>query len=220
MNCPNCNAVLLSENINIQTDIAKCVMCHEIFKVSLNVFNEQDTFDVNEKPSGTWLKKEFNQTVLGATTRSPIAFFMVPFMIVWSVGAIGGIYGTQIASGKFDLFSSLFGIPFIIGALVFWSLALMSINGKVELTLSNEGGKIFTGFGKIGFKNEFKWKDISTITEGQSSLARYPGKQGGTIIIDGKKRISFGTGLSQARIYYVLKSLQKMYIQFKKSGTI
>jgi hypothetical protein len=220
MNCPNCNSLVRNENINIQTDVAKCEQCNYVFKISENIFTEADTFTSTEPPSGTWIKKELNQTVLGASTRSPVAFFLVPFMIVWSLGAIGGIYGTQIIDGKFDLFTSLFGIPFIIGAIVFWSFALMTINGKVELTLSNEGGKVFTGFGKIGIKSEFKWKEIASISEGPNTMARYPGKQGGTIVMDGKKRISFGSGLNQARLYYVLKSLKKMHFQFKKNGSI
>ena len=50
---------------------------------------------------------------LGATTRSPIAFFLVPFMCVWSGGSLGGVYGSQVLNGEFDLGISLFGIPFI-----------------------------------------------------------------------------------------------------------
>ena len=65
-------------------------------------------------------------------------------MLVWSGASLGGIYGTQIIDREFDLIQSLFGIPFILGSLLFWTLALMAIWGKVEITLNNKGGKIFT----------------------------------------------------------------------------
>ena len=130
---------------------------------------------------------------------------MVPFMLVWSGGSLGGIYGTQLINGEFDLFQSLFGIPFIIGSIVFWSLALMSIWGKVELTLNKRGGKVFTGIGTIGLVKQFLWKDITTLKQKQATL-RYPGSQGGSLIFEGQKRISFGNGLKQKRLYYLLRA--------------
>ena len=72
----------------------------------------------------------------------------------------------------------------------------------------------------MNFTNEFKWKEITTPYKGQNTLARYPEKRAGAIILKGKKRISFGSGLNQTRIYYLLKSLQKMHFQFKQKGTI
>lgn len=66
------------------------------------------------------MKKFDNGFEISATTESPIAFFLVPFMLVWSGGSLGGIYGTQIANGHFNLFLSLFGIPFCNGDNIIW----------------------------------------------------------------------------------------------------
>ena len=214
MKCPNCNAEIAQENINITADIAQCVRCKEIFKISENLERPYESFDLELPPSGTWIETDIDQTIIGASTRSPIAFFLVPFMLVWTGGSIGGIYGTQIVSGEFDLFLSLFGIPFILGALLFWALTLMSIWGKVELTLNNTGGKVFTGIGTIGIRKEFNWDDVASIKELSYSI-NYPGSQTGKIVIEGKKRISFGSGLNQSRTYYILRSLQKIYGQKK-----
>lgn len=208
MKCPKCNSEINTENINIQSDIAQCINCNNIFKISANIDEYiDDNFNVHKTPNGTWIKSDYNKTIIGASTRSPVAFFIVPFMIIWSGGSLGGIYGTQIINGEFDLFQSLFGIPFFIGSIIFWSIALMAIWGKVELTLDRQGGIVFTGVGNIGLKKRFKWNDISKIKEKQTNL-RYPGSQGSSIILEGKKRISFGTGLKEERRYYLLRAIK------------
>ena len=217
MKCPNCNSEIPSININVQTDVAQCSICSHVFKISENLTGiHSDSFDINSPPDGAWINKDMNSLVFGATTRSWIAFFLVPFMLIWSGGSLGGIYGTQIMSGHFNPFMSLFGIPFILGSILFWSFALMAIWGKVELTVDNDGGKIFTGLGKVGITRKFSWNEISSISE-SSSRAKYPGGSGSSINLEGKKRISFGTGLNESRRYYLFKSLQSLINQ-KKSG--
>jgi hypothetical protein len=219
MKCPKCNTEISNNNINIQTDIAQCPNCNYIFKISENLFEADDTFNINEPPPGAWITKDIDQTVIGATTRSPIAFFLVPFMVVWSGGALGGLYGSQILSGHFSPGLSLFGIPFIIGSVIFWSVALMAIWGKVEVTLDKEGGKIFTGIAKLGLTKQFKWNEVSSITEGKMGF-RYPGSTAGQILLEGKNRIGFGSGLNEARTYYLLRSLQKIQRQLAKGGKL
>ena len=98
---------------------------------------------------------------VGATTRSVSAFFLVPFMLVWSGFSLGGIYGTHIVKGKFDPMMSLFGIPFVLGSVLFWSLALMAIAGKVEVRIRGEEGTIFTGLGVLGWTRRFRVTEVS-----------------------------------------------------------
>lgn len=217
MICPKCQTTLRIEDINIKTDVGLCSKCQHLFKISEHIepiFN--DNFDMNNPPKGAWINNGFNELTIGASTRSPIAFFLVPFMIVWSGGSLGGIYGTQIVSGKFSLFMSLFGIPFVIGSIIFWSLALMSIWGKVEIKIDKLGGVIFTGLGKFGIKKTFSWDDVSTVRESVSNL-KYPGSNGGDILIEGKKRISFGKGLNQSKRYYLYRSLNQIVEKVKQN---
>jgi len=209
MKCPKCNSEIQTENINIKSDIAQCVKCNNLFKISESLVDIDDGFNEKETPNGAWIKTDFNSTIIGATTRSPIAFFLVPFMLIWSGGSIGGIYGSQLINGKFDLVQSLFGIPFLIGSIIFWSFALMSIWGKVELTLDNQGGKIFTGIGNIGLIKRFLWTDVKSIKEKQANY-HYPGSQGGTIVLEGKKKISFGLGVKEGRRYYLYRAIKSI----------
>ncbi len=220
MNCPKCKVQITKEHINIMTDVAQCQQCDYIFKISEVLSNEiDDGFNINIPPDGAWIKTDFNYTVIGATTRSPIAFFLVPFMIVWSGGSIGSIYGSQIVNGKFDPEMALFGVPFLIGSIIFWSIAAMTIWGKVELTLDNNGGKIFTGLQNIGITKKFTWDDISTIKENQSAY-KFPGSHGMVISLEGKKRISFGNGINESRRYYIYKALKEIILKVKSDKNL
>lgn len=214
MNCPKCRSEIPNTNINIQTDVAQCSDCGNIFKISGIIPDIHSNFDLNDAPKGAWHHYDFDKTTIGATTRTPIAFFLVPFMLVWSGMSLGGIYGPQIISGEFDLTKSLFGIPFLIGSLIFWCVTLMAIFGKIELTFDKQGGKIFTGIGKTGLTKHFIWKDVSKIEEKISNI-RYPGNQGGLIVFEGKKRLSFGLGLNEERKYYILQALKNIHSKMK-----
>jgi len=215
MNCPKCKSKLQSENINIQSNIGKCDKCGNVFSISdsLNL-KVDDGFNINKPPKGAWLQKDFNEIIIGATTRSPIAFFLVPFMVIWSGGSLGGLYGTQLSKGEFDLMQSLFGIPFLLGSVLFWGFALMSIWGKVEIRMDRQGGNIFTGIGQLGLSKTFKWKEVSSVKEAPSTV-RYPGSNSGKLVLDGLNRISFGIGLNESRRYYLLSGLKSILLNIK-----
>jgi hypothetical protein len=207
--CPKCNSTILSENVNATSDVAHCKKCGDIFKLSdLLAAGLPDNFDVNSPPKGAWFFSEFDKIIIGATTRSPVALFIVPFMIIWTSGAIGGIYGTQLVSGKFSLLQTIFGIPFVIGAIVFGSFAIMTVAGKVEITLIHDMGKIFIGVGNIGWTRKFDWREVRIIRE-EKNLFNYPGSSSGGIILEGKTRIKFGSNLSEKRRYFIISALKK-----------
>lgn len=97
MNCPKCQNQINSENINVRKDYCLCSKCSSTFKLSdLINPNSDGKFDIKNNPKGTWYRREGNEIIIGASTRSWIAFFLVPFMIVWSGASLGGIYGSQI----------------------------------------------------------------------------------------------------------------------------
>lgn len=217
MKCPRCQSPIPNQNINIATDVAQCEECHLVFKISENLSSKSRThreealdanFNIGDPPKGAWIRQGSNELIIGATTRSYMALFLVPFMIIWSGGSLGGIYGSQIMMGEFNLMMSLFGIPFLLGSILFWSIALMTVVGKVEITLDHTDGKVFTGVGKIGYTKRFELSEIQTVRESQSSGRR--GSSTYSIALEGQRRITFGTLLNESRRYYLLKVLQKV----------
>ena len=213
MKCPNCQVDVANENINIQTDMGKCQTCNHLFRISENFDVPAFPFDINQPPCGAWYKNNMQEIKLGATLRSPIAFFLVPFMLIWSGGSLGGIYGTQIAKQQFNLIQSLFGIPFLLGTLFFGSITLLLVFGKTELTLDREGGRIFTGIGILGKSKYFSWNDVSRIRENR--VTNSSRKSQAQIMIEAKQPIKFGLGLSSERHHYLFHALKKIQSQYK-----
>ena len=205
--CPKCRRGVPQEQVNMGTDLAFCPKCNSSFKISetvdLDVVNENI---LREPPSGAWFKKEIDRVVVGASTRSPAAFFIVPFIIVWTVGSVGGIYGSQFASGELDPGLSLFGLPFLIGSIIFGSAALMTVFGKVEVSIGNSSS-VFTGIGRVGWTRPFDWPAIQTIRGGGANV-QYPGGHDGAIVLEGRTALNFGSGLNEKRRYFVLNALK------------
>ncbi len=208
--CPTCKLTIPAESINVAKDVALCPACREAFALSELVAQGRDTdFDLGEPPSGTWFRTEPNGWELGGTTRHPIAFFLVPFMCVWSGMSLGGIYGSQIIQGKFNLVMSLFGLPFVAGTVLFGSIMLMTIVGKVTIRVEDGEGVIFTGVGAFGWSRRFRWDDVNRVEEIVNTF-QSPGNSGRMLALEGKTRLTFGSLLSQGRRYFFLQVLRRM----------
>jgi len=204
--CPICSQLIPADQVNISTDLGYCPECQEGFRLSEGMGRKQEEVIRPVEVNGTWFSQERDEIKVGASTRSPIAFFLVPFMLVWSGGSLGGIYGSQLMSGEFNLVSSLFGIPFLLGSILFWTLALMCIAGKVEVTIGRECS-VFTGIGSLGWRRSFNWFGVNSISEAPVNF-RYPGGHSRAIVLEGPKRVSFGTGLNSSRLYFVMQTLK------------
>lgn len=230
--CPKCQSEISNRDVNVSADLAFCDKCSNLFKlsellntnidlskkesVSNNILDlpvyesklkkkQNNTIDLTNPPSGVWIKKYNDGFEVGATTRSPLAFFLVPFMFVWSGGSIGGIYGSQIISGKFNLFMSLFGIPFLIGTIIFGSIALMFTFGKVCVRVDGNQGVIFTGVGTTGMQKFFNVDEIASIREEGRNF-----QNGGTILMEGKQRHIFGSFINSERKYFFIRALKEL----------
>ncbi|MDR0322487.1 MAG: hypothetical protein LBI28_13385 [Treponema sp.] len=215
--CPTCSHEIEKENINAEKDYVFCNMCQNAFKISdlLDTagHNENETIlaekIIKNPPKGAWKYKDFNKLIIGATTRSLTALFLVPFMIVWSGGSIGGIYIMQMITGEFNLFLSLCGIPFLIGSIFLLATTLMTVVGKVEIVIGDDS-YVFTGVGKIGIKKRFDWKSVVRIYEDKNTVTGFfsNNRYSSSIYLEGKTRIRFGNGLKEEHKYFLLTALR------------
>lgn len=120
------------------------------------------------------------------------------------------IYGTQIKSGHLDPFSSLFGLPFLIGSIFLIAWCAMTVAGKVELSQREDRLSVFLGVGSLGWSRNFPWSDFTSVRE-DSRRSRYNWNgQGQIIVMEGKRRVAFGSMLSEEKRYFVLSALRKM----------
>jgi hypothetical protein len=169
-----------------------------------------DDFDLRQAPRGAWFEETATGWRIGATTRSSGALIVMPLFCVWSGLSLGASYGRQIAEGKFDLGESLFGVPFLIGSVILACWVVMSICGKVVVTVDGDAGRVFAGVGRLGLFRRFAWSSIATVVEAKAYKKREIPSSGLVIALVGPIRITFGGMLEDSRRHYLLKGLQKL----------
>jgi hypothetical protein len=220
--CPSCRAEIATADINVSTDVALCRACGNTFRLSeiiggagtilssliSSIAPPSGPVDLNSPPSGAWYTPLADGFTAGATTRSWMALFIVPFTCIWAGGSMFGIYGTQILKGHFNLGNSVFGIPFLFGSIFLVSWCLMSVAGKVTVTRHSDQLCIFTGLGPIGWTRTCALSDFSSVREGFANFGGWNSRQGPAIRLEGKRVVAFGSMLSTNRRYFLVQVLQ------------
>ena len=207
--CPTCRRDLPLADVNVERDTALCRQCGGTFSFADLVAGDgaaEAAFDPLDPPRGAWFTPAFDGFEAGVSTRSPFAIFLVPFLCVWSGFSLGGIYGTQVWTGRFNLLMSLFGIPFVLGTFLFGSIALMSVAGKYVVSVAGDEGRIFVGVGPLGWTRHFAWSGITRIVEGQ--WVGNHGRPYPTIVLEGTRRLVIQGLPSQERQYFLLQALR------------
>ena len=132
--CPDCGLPIAIADLAPAQGLAVCRFCeksHPLAAAQAAVpLERRDVAADPNPPKGVSVLETMDGFRLVVSTRSCIALFLVPFTLLWAGGSLGGIYGTQIYKGEFNLFQSLFGIPFLLGTLFFGSFAMMALCGK------------------------------------------------------------------------------------------
>lgn len=211
--CPKCDKPIPPENINFSTDVAVCGGCRSVLSVSSVVRGykgeaETDTpFDPAAAPPGTWYRDNGVETVVGATTRTRAAILLVVFFLAWSGGTLGGIYGSQVVSGKFDLVQSLFGLIFLAGSCALGSFALLSYWGRVEVTMKQQSLRVFVGVGSMGWSKTVDPATVKSVSEDWAGWSRGKRPQR-SIVLSGATTIKFGSLLTMERRQFVMKALK------------
>ena len=190
-NCPKCGCEVGMGNINVKKDILLCSSCGAASRFSEIVDLEREAEEedssrrlLNSNPP-KHLKVISDPTDMTGRISliyrkfSPMAFFLIPFTCAWSGFSMAAIYGSQIASGKFDLQASLFGLPFLVGSIVLVSVCLFCLFGKRVLTLERGNGKYFFGVGFIGIFKRFTYDRQTKVRQGETSYTVGGGRHGG-----------------------------------------
>jgi hypothetical protein len=192
--------------LNVATDFARCDRCDEVFELSTLVrAGAAGSVDLDNPPRGTWYQGEFNGFVVGATTRHLMALFLVPFLCVSSGFSLRGIYGSQFIQGRFDVFQSLFWIPFVLGTLLLGSMALMAVCGKVVVRVADSEGDVFTGIGPLEWRRLFDAQQITSLRIEPYVSGRQHSMR---IVLDGPHKLRFGSLLTEARRDFIANALR------------
>ncbi len=210
--CPGCAKEIPLNDVNPSTDVAFCRACGKTYSFAeLSTDAADADADLTTPPPGTWVRELGGVFEVGSTTRSAIAFFLVPFVAIWSGGSLGGIYGTQFYKHRFDLMQSLFGIPFLLGSLFLIPVTLMAVFGKIIIRRTGDIGSVALGFGPFFYTRRFRWSEIKRI---HATFARY--RQNGQNVpiielVNDSKPIRFGSQLSEPRRKFLLAILKRLH---------
>jgi hypothetical protein len=146
---------------------------------------------------------------LTLSTRSCIAFFLVPFTMFWAGGSLGGIYGTQIAKGEFNLMLSLFGLPFLAGSVFLVALTVMAVAGRCVVELA--GGKFSIRTGALGVyrTKSVAWDDVLScrLTEDTSRGRSYSTTYQVEVAVERGEPLRFGVGAERQTVLWLSRFL-------------
>ena len=210
MLCPACGSAIAIEDVNVSTGRARCRVCGKSQRYSEVIGISSRTVDVIFPPPGAWFEILPDGFRAGATTRSPIAFFIVPLTCVWTVMSLYGVYGRQIVSRHFDLRVSLLGLSFVFGALVLVAWSALMVAGIETVTRRSDRFSIFIGVGSLGWTRNFAWSDFNLVRQDVLVNAHNWNRQGQILVMEGTRRVSFGEFWNEDQRYFILSAVQKM----------
>lgn len=171
--------------------------------------NPEISFSSGSQPSGTWFIPCDGGMIAGASSRSFVWIGYLPFSIIWTRGTIIGIYGNINGESGICYLMLFAAVLFTYVGLAFWLTTIMSMMGKVEITMQCNDGRVFVGVWRIGWTRRFKWSDVTAIEFAKSSI-QYPGRSSRHIEIHADRRIGIGVSLPADRQAFLLKAVDKM----------
>jgi hypothetical protein len=162
--CPECGLPIAVADLAPAQGVAVCRFCEKPHPLAACQealpFERRNITPERSLPKGVQLDETMDGFRLTLSTRSWIALFLVPFTLLWAGGSLGGIYGTQIAKGEFNLVMSLFGLPFLAGSVLLIALTVMTVWGRCVVELA--GGKFSIRTGALGVyrTQSAAWDDV------------------------------------------------------------
>ncbi|MFZ9990903.1 MAG: hypothetical protein ACO3J6_00585 [Opitutales bacterium] len=141
LHCPDCGLPIQARDIAPAQGVAVCRFCEKSFPLAscqtAVPFADRNIVPAMTPPKGVDLTETMDGFRLSLSTRSCVAFFLVPFTLAWTGGAVGGIYGTQFVQKEFNWILSLFGLPFLIASFFLIGLTIMTVAGRAIVELAN-----------------------------------------------------------------------------------
>lgn len=216
MLCPRCRCALPPEAVNVATDLALCPECGQASRASVCVVEDEINQDLLRRPpSGTWLRQEGGEIVVGTTMRSKTAWFLIPFTACWAGTSMFGLYGTQFVEGSIDPVRTLFGIPFLIGSFFLVGFCIYTLFGRQEWRLDQDGGSGFSGVGRFGKRWRFAWQDLTRIHI--QSFRDSEGHVSSKLILEGASpKVEVSIPGRKDRQQFIVNAIRHYHLQWRR----
>jgi hypothetical protein len=220
--CPQCDAPLGPETMNIAEGVALCPECGKLSRLSEVVEQTRPLEElVDNPPPGCSISEWGDHTTLYATLRSGsgllgslfMAIFWNSITSVFVVIAMVGLYQNLIGpfpqwfpAPEFDdqmplgmaLFLCLFLMPFVlIGAIMIGAVFSYAF-GRVQVTIDRHAAQVRTGFGLLNWTQRFDPNEVDRVEAGLTRWKSNDNHQE-QIEIHADRTVKFGTMLTEAR---------------------
>ena len=212
--CPECGLPIAVADLAPAQGIAVCRFCEKPYPFAACQeaipFEQRNVIPEHALPKGVVLEETMDGFRLILSARSCIAFFLVPFTLFWVGGSVGGIYGTQIAKGEFNLWISLFGLPFLVGSIFLIAITMMAVAGRCVVELA--GGKFSIRTGALGVyrTKSVAWDDVLScrLTEATSrGRSSYSTTYQVEIAVERGEPLRFGVGAERKTVLWLSRFL-------------
>jgi hypothetical protein len=192
--CPYCREIIPLEDVNVATDIALCRACGRTSAFSMTCAEgDLANTSLDNPPRTIRVEEGFGgETTIVYHRLSPMLFFLVPFMALWSGASMIGIYGTQIKNGKFDLEQSLFGLPFAIGTVILLSVIAYLAFGRWAVTLNRGQGTVVVGVGPFVWTRTFSYNQTTIVSLKMTKVSVNDQPQAGVLVRTDDQDFLFG----------------------------
>jgi len=217
MLCQLCGYLVPPERIDENRDLAGCLNCGQTFRVSENAMGPGGISRAADPgglapmpllaPDGVEISQLNDRFTIRATLRSKhaILFVLAGFGALYGGSVIPGVvFATTVGSISVEITNGFIfvfvGVLFLLHAVYFWF-------GTVTIEGENGDGQVFVGLGPLGIRRRFHWRDVSSVSE-ELSYFRVNRQRLWMLVLEGKKRISFGRLLRPPHRYFILFKLR------------
>lgn len=214
LHCPDCGLPVPATEVAPSAGLAVCRLCDRTHPLAACQealpLEKRPDLTPGPPPKGVVVSEAMDGFRVSVSTRSCMAVFLVPFTLFWSGGSLGGLYGTQIYKGEFNLMMSLFGIPFLIGSVFLIGFTLMSVAGSQVVEL--KAGRLHAYAGALGLRwgRSVDWRDVESVRLNESPLKSrrsYGSTHEVEVVVRGDKPLSLGSGVDPERLRWTTRFL-------------
>lgn len=141
LSCSNCNSEIASEDINIQTDLAKCATCGSILKASELL---PSLVEVSAQPpvgSSINIERGFNRDITFSLPKSGFKAILIP-QLLFSIFWLGFVAFWTWGASQGSIFFALFSIPFWVVGITMVVGIINQVNEKQVVTINKQSIKV------------------------------------------------------------------------------
>jgi hypothetical protein len=210
--CSSCGAGIALADVNVATDIALCRSCGKTMPFSdIAPIPGTAEVDLSRPPKGVRIE---DSPIRGRSIIfrkiSPVVFFLIPFTAMWSGFSMTGIYGRQFAKGEFDLASSLFGLPFLIGTIVLVSVIVFMLLGRWRFSYNRGLLEVATEVGPVGWTRRLACDKSARVSIKASAWRKNNIPQNQIHVECQGNSLKFGAMIPEDRKTYLAEAIRRM----------